>query len=32
MSTFMSFIFAEAQVYTHQGDMGSIAITDGTSS
>lgn len=32
MSTFMSFIFDEAQVRIHQGDMGSIAITDGTDS
>lgn len=32
MSTFMSFIFDEAQVRIHQDRMGSIAITDGTSS
>ena len=32
MSTFMSFIFDEAQVRIHHAEMGSIAITDGTSS
>ena len=30
MSTFMSFIFAEAQVRVHLSANGSIAITDGT--
>ena len=30
MSTFMSFIFDEAQVRIHQSANGSIAITDGT--
>lgn len=30
MSTFMSFIFEEAQVRIHQSANGSIAITDGT--
>ena len=31
MNILMSFIFAEAQVRIHHAEMGSIAITDGTS-